>query len=284
MSRVMETGVRLELHGPWEYMKKKCLQTGNRLYEGLPMQEGWEDFEVFVKDNWRKYYRAKLKWKNYKRVAPRKGLTGKIKTKKVRLTRKVKEDGYTIENTVFTSLSDMMKYHRTTHKYMFDGRLLGTRDIKRILKKRGIDIGMEALTRRLTEGVDVFAPSKDGKHKWRGKHRSFVEIAEMEGVGYDVLKRQYYRFWDMRKAMDYSRQAKGLRRYEFEGDQLLSIEICRILSQRTGIAMETIYGRFKKYGLDMKRLVCKLGYKGYSGTAKPIVAIKNGKEKTISLH
>ena len=259
-----------------------CCQKGGQKYEGVPLDKKWRTFEGFVKDNWIRYYRAVIKWRNYKRVAPKKGLTGKLTTNYVKFKRKVKELGYTKENTVFTSHSDSMKYAGHTHKYMFEDKLLGTRDIKNILCKRGINLTMAGITNRLNSGMDLFAPSVDDLLKWKGKYKSFVDIAEMENVNYDTLKHMFYKTRDIKQAVINARENKCLVRYEFEGKQLLQSEICEILSQRTGIKKETLSGRFKKYGLDMDKLVVRLGYKGFSSTAKKIVAEKDGVEQEFN--
>lgn len=279
----METNKRLiELKNIYQYVRKVCCQTGGQRYEGVPLDKNWQTFDDFVKDNWFRYYRAFIKWRNYKRVAPREGQSGALKTNYIRLKRKVKERGYTKDNTVFTSPSDMMKYVEYTHKYMFEDQLLGTRDIKNILRKRGINLTMETIVKRLKAGMDLFAPNSGEHTKWKGKFRSFVEIAEMEGVNYDVLKKRFYEKGNIQKAIDAARNTEGLKRYEFEGQQLLQAEICKILAERTGLKWGTINNRFKKHGFDMNRLLAGKGYKGFSGVAKKVIAEKDGKEQVFN--
>lgn len=279
----METNKRIiELKNIYQYVRKVCCQTGGQRYEGVPLDNNWQSFDDFVKDSWFRYYRAIIKWRGYKRVAPREGQKGALKNNYVRLKRKVKERGFTKDNTVFTSPSDMMKYIEYTHKYMFENQLLGTRDIKNILRKRGINLTMEMIVKRLKSGTDLFAPNGDEHTKWKGKFRSFVEIAELENVNYDILKKRFYEKGNIQKAIDAARNTEGLKRYDFEGQQLLQSEICDILANRTGIKTETIRNRFKKNGLDIEKLIVRKGYKGFSRTAKKVIAIKDGKEQPFN--
>lgn len=279
----METNKRfIELKNIYQYVRKVCCQTGGQRYEGVLLDNNWQSFDDFVKDNWFRYYRAIIKWRCYKRVAPRNGQVGALKNNYVRLKRKVKERGFTKDNTVFTSPSDMMKYIEYTHKYMFENQLLGTRDIKNILKKRGIHLTMEMIVRRLKSGTDLFAPNSDDHTKWKGKFRGFVEIAKMEKVNYDILKKRFYEKGNIQKAIDAARNTEGLKRYEFEGKQLLQAEICDILANITGLKTQTLRNRFKKHGLNIDKLVVRKGYKGFSGTAKKVIAEKDGKEQIFN--
>jgi hypothetical protein len=252
-----------ELYSMWEYIRKVCIRKKSKVYEGVPCEEKWLTFEGFVKDNWFRYLRAKVKWQNYKRVSVRKvgEKPAPLKINNVKLKRKVMSDGYTKENTVFTSPSDMMKYYDSTHKYMFENRLLGTRDIKNILKKRGIDLTMETIVSRLNNGLNLFQPSEQSKIKYKGKFRSYVEIAKMENISFDLLKKKNYEVNDIRKAVDYCRNWDGYPTYEFEGKQLRKFEICEIISKSTNIDRFTIEGRFTKYGMNLEFLTAPLSAK-----------------------
>ena len=266
-----------ELYVSWEYICKKSFWPNHIAYEGIPYDPNWRTFEGFVKDNWFRAYRAKIKWKNYQRVAPRNGIQGKLKTKTTRFVRYKKELGFFKENTCFTSPSDVMKFHRTTHKYMFEGSLLGTRDIKNILRKRGVDLEMETIVKRLKKGVSLFEPSERYKIKWKGKFRSYVEVAEMEGVDYDLLKSRCLRHdEDIQKAINYCRKYDGYPTFDFEGQQLRQFEICEILSERTNITLNALRHRFQRFGMNIELLTSPLGAK--PTIRKVCYAIKDGRE------
>lgn len=228
-----------------------CLSIENKKYKGLPIDEKWFTFEGFVRDNWVRYYRAIIKWRNYQKQAyKRVGDTEKLQNSPIRFIAKVKEKGYTKENTVFTSPSDMTKYVSYTHKYIFEDRLLGTRDIKNILKKRGINISMEQLVRRLKLGYDLFEPCVDNKIKYKGKYLNFVEIAKLENINYDMLKRRYYELQDIKKAIEKSRESKPLQRHLFEGKMLLRAEISKIISERLDVKYSYVLYIFKKHTFE----------------------------------
>lgn len=267
-----------ELYQMWSFIRKVCFGKGV-LFEGVPCVKEWETFDGFKKANYFRYLRAKVKWKGYKRVSGQRNAATPepLKLNNVTLKRKVKELGYSLENTVFTSLSDRCKYIDANHKYMFEGQLLGTRDIKNILKKRGIIISMEQITKRLNNGMDLFAPGERFKIKWKGEYRSYVDIAEMEKVSYEMLKRRNYEVNDIRKALDYCREWDGFPQYEFEGQQLRKMEICKILSDRTGITKGTMNGRFTKFGMNLTMLNLPLGVK--ITLRKTVYAFKDGIER-----
>lgn len=244
-----------ELYSSWDYFRKCCIRKQCSKYEGVPYDNKWETFEGFVKENWFRYFRAKVKWKNYTRVAPRKGeYETPLIHRNIRLKRKVKELGFTKDNTVFTSPSDQMKYFESTHKYMFEGQLLGTRDIKNILKKRGINLGMEQVVMRLKKGMDLFEPSIDCKIKWKGKYRSYVEIADMEKISLSSLKKLNVENNNIRKSVDQCREWEGFPAYEFEGENLRRFQICEIIAERTGLRQTTINSRFTKHGMNLSVL------------------------------
>lgn len=69
----MESNPRTaELKRMYDYVRKVCCYTGCKKYEGVPIDDKWKTFDGFLKDNWFRYYRAKIKWKGYKRVVVRK--------------------------------------------------------------------------------------------------------------------------------------------------------------------------------------------------------------------
>lgn len=223
-----------------------CLSIENKKYKGLPIDENWLTFEGFVKDNWIRYYRAIIKWKNYHRLDIRPGLDSiELKNSNIRFICKVKEKGYTKENTVFTSISDMSKYVSYTHKYMFEDRLLGTRDIQNILKKRGIYLYMETIVKRLKAGEDLFAPDVSKKIIYKGKYFDLMDISKIENVNYDVLKKRYYEVKDISIAIENARKSKPLQRFLFEGEMLLRAEIHKIIADRLEMKFEYVKHIFK---------------------------------------
>jgi len=157
--------------------------------------DNWKSTEDFINDNKRRYKLALKKWANYNKVnKPRNGQNIEFKNSKIRFIIKNKGKGYTKKNTVFTSPSDCMKYHKNTHKYIFENKLLGTRDIQNILKKRGIYIEMEMITERLRKGRDLFKPSKYAKFNHKGKQRTILEVAKYENVKYTTLLSRLRKF------------------------------------------------------------------------------------------
>lgn len=183
------SGIRKELFPCWESMMKRSVWKGKE-FKGVPINLDWIDFDFFVKDNWIRYCRSKIKWCNYNRVSPRNGLTGKLKLKKVWFIRYKKELGYTKENTVFTNPSDATKNAKSSHKYMFENRMLGTRDIQNILKKRGIEISMEQIVKRLKNNIPLFDTHDKKFNFYKGKYRSYAEISRMLNISVDLLKKK----------------------------------------------------------------------------------------------
>ena len=166
---------------------------------------------------------------------------------------------------------------------MFEGKMLGTRDIQRILKKRGINIGMEAIVHRLKKGFDLFATSERDHIKWKGKFRSFVDIAKMEGIGYGILKHRFYDCGNIRKAVDISINVKPAKIYDFEGKQLRKFEIVQILAERFGITYKAMLSRVKKRGINSGRFIITDNIKADKHAKKTlrkcVYAIKDGVEQ-----
>ena len=98
----------------------------------------------------------------------------------------------------------------------------------------------------------------------------------MESVSLGLLKHRNYKVNNIKKALDYCRQWDGFAEYEFEGKSLRKFEICEILSERTGIRLGTMLGRFTKFGYDLKQLTAKKGEK--FSLRKKIYSIKDGIE------
>jgi len=167
----------------WNKIMSKCCRKENATYEGIYIQENWKTFENFFNDNKRRYRLAVNKNKKYKRFDLRNGDIS-FKCSIVSFALKNKEKGYTFKNTVFCNPSERMKYRRNIHKYMFENKLLGTRNIKDILKKRGILLTMETITLRLRNGKSLFEPNKLSKYLYKGKYVTGMDIALKENVQY----------------------------------------------------------------------------------------------------
>lgn len=92
------------------------------------------------------------------------------------------------------------------------------------------------------------------KHLWKKEYRNFLEIAKMESVSYDVLKKAFYKLQDMKKAVKYARNTfsiKDLEKYEYNGKKYNLSQYCKILSEVTGYGISTIRGRAKNgWSLD----------------------------------
>ena len=247
-----------KLSNKYEKVIKVCRHKNGQLYEGVPLDENWKTFEDFLKDNWIRYCRALIKWRNYKRVSPRKEYKGELKVNPIFFVRKIKELGYTKENTVFTSISDSMKYSDKRHRYVIEDKLMGTRDIKNMLRKNGVDINMESITKRLRNKEELFSPKKKFYVMYKGKHRSFAEISKIENISKDVLKKRYKKHRDIKKAIQSTKNIKPFKTYLFEGKNIRAFELADLLSKKEGINKSTLLNRIKKHGSDISKLCKKI--------------------------
>lgn len=242
----------------WDSVASVALRKRSKRYEGVFITDKWKTFDGFYKDNINRYYLAVRKWRDYKRITPI-NKNAKYKPSHINFIRKVKALGYTKKNTCFTSASDRMKFHKTSYKIILGDKILGTRDVKNILSKRGIEVaGVNVISHRMWSGLSPFM--KDNrlkKYKWKGKNLPLHKIAENENICFTLLQNKIYgNKLSLEKAIDYCRSYSPPT-YLFEGEQLLPIEICRILSERTGIKESTLYSRFYKWGFDIDKLVSR---------------------------
>lgn len=264
-------------------MKYVAIHKNNNRYEGVPINEKWLDFDLFYNDNIKRYIKAKNKWKNYHGVTPKKYSKAKTgrKIRYIIMIRKIKANGYFKNNTVFTSISDAMKYWNYTNKYMIENRLLGTRDIQNILKKKGIDKAMNTIAKQRKNGFNIFLPHKKGIYFWKGKYRDLHSISRMEDVNYGQLRQRLYQ--NDSKLVDEIAYCKGYKetKYNFEGKMLFPKEIIDIVHYRTGIKKTTLLGRFYKWGIDnIDKFECKKSDNKMSPYPKPVI-IKNDNEEYI---
>lgn len=276
----METNKRLiALKDLWRKVKRISTGIGTKIYEGVPIDKNWSTYDGFFKDNYYRYYRALVKWKNYKRciVKPKRGLTGTLKKTPVQFVRKIKSVGFTKENTVFTSCSDAKKFLHRSKKIMFDDKLLGTRDVSNILKKRGINANPDLIAKRIRTGDDIFGVNVKQRVRYKNKFRSLPQIAAMNCISVNALKNHYKISGDIKKAISEAKRWKGFKKYLFESKYLTAREICAILSKRTGVKVDTLAIRFRKYGFDLNKILMRFRSKENSSLVIPVVAEKDGK-------
>jgi hypothetical protein len=260
-------------------MSAVALQKGNKRYEGVYIEDKWITFDGFYSDNIGRYYRAKKKWNNYKRITPI-NETAKFKPSHINFIRKVKSLGYTKKNTCFTSASDRMKYHKTSRKIVLESRVLGTRDVKNILEKKGVEVsGINIISQRMRNGLSPFMnENRMKKFTWKGKHLPLHAIAKKENIILSLLRNKIFgEKMSLEKAVDYCRSYKPPT-YLFEGEKLLPNEICKILSDRTGIRETTLRSRFYKWGYDLNKLVIEKSINKNAPYPKIVIAEK-GNEK-----
>lgn len=120
------------LRSTWYYIKKVCLLKNSKQYEGCYTE--WNNFETFFKDNINRFRYALKKYAKYTNVVQRRKKP-KHPIRLIICKRKIKELGFTKKNITWTNSSQACKYRLNTHKYLFENKLLGTRDILSILKK-----------------------------------------------------------------------------------------------------------------------------------------------------
>jgi len=268
---------RESLYIVWKTVAAKAIQRGNLHFEDVPIEESWKTFEGFYEDNVSRYYRAKTKWKNYQRITPVNN-TVKYKMTHIIFIRKVPGLGFTKKNTCFTSASDRMKFHKTSRKIMLDKKVLGTRDVLNILKKKGIPIsGIQVISSRMSKGESPFMKN-NRLRKWfrNGKYSSLIEIAKEEGVPYTFLalkvSSKKLELEDaIKHCRDYVRKL-----YLFEEKQLLPHEICKILSKRHNIKESVMLSRFYRYGFDINKMIIKKSTSKYAPYPKKVIAEKEG--------
>jgi len=270
--------IKEELYLTWKTVLAVALRPNNKRYEGVPCD--WNTFDEFYKQNYQKYYKAKRKWKNYIKVTPEK-YRGKKKAnyekRNVCLIRKIKEDGYTKKNTVFTSSSDRMKYHKNTKKIYIDDKLLGIRDVKNILKKEGVNFAIGAINARMNRGINPF--DKDNrlkKFKWKGIYMPLHEIAKKEGIIYSLLQNRIFKNkMKLHDAINYCKKYKASE-YLFDGKMLSPGQIIKTLSKRLGIKEEALTNRFYRNNCDYTKIMYIKSNNKYAPYKKKIIAKKDG--------
>ena len=270
---------REELKLKHKHIKSVC-NPNNIRYEGVSIKENWLSFDGFYKDNINRFYNAKRKWENYQLVT-NSSPEGKYNLTKVHLIRKNKALGFSKENTVFTSPSDRMKYHKGAHKFnLNNGALLGTRDIQNILKKKGIsrDIGNIGVNKN--KGVDITKPNRLKNFKWKGEFMSLDEISKKEGVKKTQLGNRVFKNKEkIKDAINYCK-LNPKKRYDFKGEVLTPKEIIRIISKESGIAEGTITRRFYSWEKkDWDKFYLKKSKNKYAPYPKVVIAEKEGKKQ-----
>lgn len=85
-------------------------------------------------------------------------------------------------------------------------------------------------------------------HLWKGQYCSFVDIAKLESISYDVLKKAFYKLRDLEKAVDYAKNTFSFKdhvKYEYNGKMYNLSQVASVISKDTGHTIETIKGRIK---------------------------------------
>lgn len=85
-------------------------------------------------------------------------------------------------------------------------------------------------------------------HLWKGQYCSFVDIAKLESISYDVLKKAFYKSRDLEKAIDYAKNTFSFKdhiKYEYNGKMYNLSQVASVISKDTGHTIETIKGRIK---------------------------------------
>ncbi len=241
--------------------------------EDVPIQEDWIDFESFYRLNKGRYYRARKKWKDYKNVT----VNGNNINTKVNFIRKDKKIGFTKENTVFTSPSDRMKYHKTAVNIKFgcDGALLGKRDVKNLLKKKGCALSMGNINLRIKQGRSIFEENRLNKFLWKGKKLSLRKIAEIESIDYNLLGNKVHT--NKMTILDSVNYCKNFKRRTVvvDGKEMFPTEACLLLSKRYGVSKESMLNRFYKYDGNIERISFGISKNKYAPTPKK-VELKKG--------
>lgn len=258
----------------WRHMMGVCIKGRDpkRYVENTPIDPKWKTFKGFLKDNLKRFQDSKIENQDYQFITT----TNPVNTH-IHFIRKIQQNGYTKDNTIFTTPAGQMKYHKTAHRYIVgENDFIGTREMQGLLAQSGIDKGLCALVNQKKLGKDVFEVNRLRKYMWNGKMQSLVSIAKLENISYSQISTILFeKKMDLKEAVLHCKNYIPPTTYLFEGQYFLPIEICRILSERHGILEKTIYSRFLCYGLDLDRLLNKSTHK-LAPYPKKIIAEKEG--------
>jgi hypothetical protein len=100
-------------------------------------------------------------------------------------------------------------------------------------------------------------------HLWKGQYCSFVDIAKLESIGYDVLKKAFYKSRDIKQAVDYAKNTFSFKdhiKYEYNGKMYNLSQVASVISKDTGHTIETIKGRIKA-GWTIEDIIATPKYK-----------------------
>ena len=91
-------------------------------------------------------------------------------------------------------------------------------------------------------------------HLWKGQYCSFVNIAKLESVSYDVLKKAFYESNSIEKAVDYAKNASCIKdniKYEYKGIMYNQKDYCELIAKDTGLTFAAVKSRVKaKWSLE----------------------------------
>lgn len=85
-------------------------------------------------------------------------------------------------------------------------------------------------------------------HLWKGQYCSFVDIAKLESISYDVLKKTFYKTRDLEKAVDYAKNTFSFKdhiKYEYKGTMYNQSKYCTAIAKDTGLNKDCVKGRVK---------------------------------------
>lgn len=246
------------------YHIKQVSQNKNYIrYENIPISENWLIFEEFYNDNANRYLTALKKCKNFKII----------------FYRKIKENGFTLDNTNYAGMPTSMKYRITAKKIFLEDRHLSIRDFSNILKKKNINYSLSGLTSRFSRNEIIPEVNRLNMYNWKGKYISGITLCELEKIKYTTFRYHVKQGTKtLQQIVDYCKSPSINNKYFFEGKKMNKIDICRILSKRTGIKTRTLRYRFDTYGFNIDLILCDLNSHKCSPVKKKILAVKDNIE------
>lgn len=195
----MNKVIRSRICDAFNHIKRKCIKNY------LPIEEEWIAREIgfinFIIYILPQYKKATKKWRNYKYVTNRmdQKKTNRPRNNSIWISLKYKEKGLTKRNIQITCPTETQKTRINTHKIMFENKLLSTRDIQNILKKRGIFISLMSITKRIRKQQKILVIRNKEKILYQKQYRSTCEIERMNNIHIGTLK-GYLRRHTMKEA------------------------------------------------------------------------------------
>jgi predicted secreted protein len=85
-------------------------------------------------------------------------------------------------------------------------------------------------------------------HLWKGQYCSFVDVAKLESISYDVLKKAFYKLKNIEKAVEYAKEASSIKertKYEYKGAMYIQKDYCELIAKDTGLTFSCVKSRVK---------------------------------------